>query len=202
MQGLGLQERKLVRLFVRRERYGRFYSCLVYLPRERYRREMRVAVQEILADALGAIDVVFETHFSESILARIYFVIITPPCSTPEYDIDDLEARIVAATTTWLDGLHDALFAQVDEALATRYLKDYAGAFPSGFQDDFHPRIAVNDIQRIERLRERGGLALHLYHPLADRDDTVHIRLYALGDSVPLSEVIPVLRARVREVLP
>jgi glutamate dehydrogenase len=38
---LNLQERQRVRLFIRRERYGRFYSCLVYMPRERFNTENR-----------------------------------------------------------------------------------------------------------------------------------------------------------------
>ncbi|MEP6510837.1 MAG: NAD-glutamate dehydrogenase, partial [Dokdonella sp.] len=33
---LALRERPRTRLFVRRDKYGRFYSCLVYLPRDRF----------------------------------------------------------------------------------------------------------------------------------------------------------------------
>ena len=190
---LGLQERQRTRLFVVRDPLHRFYSCLVYLPRERYSLEVRTAVQQILVEALQGVDVVFETHFSESILARIFYFVVSRPGSTVEYDIEDLQRRIVAVTTSWSDGLREALNSQVDEVLATRYLAEYGAAFTSSYRDDFHPRIAVGDIQRIEQIREHGRIGVHIYHPLVESPDQVHVRLYALAQPVPLSQVIPVL---------
>ncbi|MCB1772618.1 MAG: NAD-glutamate dehydrogenase [Gammaproteobacteria bacterium] len=190
---LSLQERQRTRLFIVRDPFRRFYTCLVYLPRERYSREVRIAVQGILVEALGGTDVVFETQFSESILARINFVIRTPVGVEPGYDIGELEGRVLEVTTTWQDGLRSALLAQVDEAMAARYLADYGQGFPGGYREDYHPRIAVNDIQRIERVRGTGHLGVHLYQPIIDSGDQVHVRLYSLGRPVPLSQAIPVL---------
>ncbi len=190
---LGLQERQRTRLFILRDPFKRFFTCLVYLPRERYSREVRIAIQNILIEVLGGTDVVFETQFSESILARVYFVVRVPVGSEPEYEIDDLEARVVEVATTWLDGLRSALFAQVDEVVAARYLHEYGQAFPGGYREDFHPRIAVNDIQRIEQVRSSGELDLHLYHPMTERPDQLHVRVYAPGEGVSLSQVIPML---------
>src|SRR3546814_2846824 len=36
-----LRERAQLKLFMRRDRYGRFFSCMVFMPRERYSRELR-----------------------------------------------------------------------------------------------------------------------------------------------------------------
>ena len=46
---LHLGERRRVRLFVRRDVFGRFLSCLVFIPRERFNTENRRKIQEILA---------------------------------------------------------------------------------------------------------------------------------------------------------
>ena len=161
--------------------------------RQRYSREVRLAIQNILVEALGGTDVVFETQFSESILARIHYVIRIPVGLEPSYDIDELESRVVEVATTWQDGLRKALFSQIEEALAARYLQDYAHSFPGGYREDCHPRIAVDDIERIERIRGSGHLALHLYHPIVESGDQMHVRLYSPARPVPLSEVIPVL---------
>jgi glutamate dehydrogenase len=190
---LGLQERQRTRLFIVQDPFRRFYTCLVYLPRERYSREVRIAVQNILAEALGGTDVVYDTQFSESILARVYYVVRVPVGSEPDYDIEDLERQVVEVTTTWQDGLRTALFSEVAEPLATSYLSDYADGFPGGYREDCHPRIAVKDIQRIERIREDVQLTLHLYHPIAESPHQVNVRIYSLGDAVPLSQVIPIL---------
>src|SRR5215467_11802496 len=45
---LKLRERMQTRLFVRKDVYGRYDSCLVYLSRDRYNTKARLAVQEIL----------------------------------------------------------------------------------------------------------------------------------------------------------
>ncbi len=50
---LHLGERRRVRLFVRRDVFGRFLSCLVFIPRERFNTENRRKVQEILQEAFG-----------------------------------------------------------------------------------------------------------------------------------------------------
>ena len=52
MAVLGLAERKQVRLFLRPDAYGRYVSCLVYLPRDRYTTQVRLRAQEILRTRL------------------------------------------------------------------------------------------------------------------------------------------------------
>ena len=42
---LGLQERVRSKLFLRRDRYGRFFSALVYIPRDRFNTEVRTRIE-------------------------------------------------------------------------------------------------------------------------------------------------------------
>src|SRR5918997_860657 len=51
---LELGERQRVRLFLRTDRYERFVSCLVYLPRDRFNTANRTKIGEILQTAFGA----------------------------------------------------------------------------------------------------------------------------------------------------
>ena len=46
-----LQERRRTRLFMRTDEYGRFVSCLVYLPRDRYTTAVRLKMEDILRAA-------------------------------------------------------------------------------------------------------------------------------------------------------
>ena len=88
---LHLQERQKIRLFLRRDPFARFVSCLVYVPRERYNTEIRRRFQDILQQALGGTEVEFQAQFSESILARIQFIVRTPD-GIPA-DVDRRRAR-------------------------------------------------------------------------------------------------------------
>src|SRR5262249_22091810 len=48
-----LQERRRTRLFMRTDEYGRFVSCLVFLPRDRYTTAVRLKMEDILLSAFG-----------------------------------------------------------------------------------------------------------------------------------------------------
>ena len=76
---LHLQERPRVRLFVRRDPYGRFLSCLVFVPRDRYNTDLRERMQAILREAVNAFEVDFNVSLAESPLARIHFMARTRP---------------------------------------------------------------------------------------------------------------------------
>ena len=50
---LRLRERRQLKLFLRKDLYGRFMSCMVYLPRDRYTTKIRLRIQEILRSAFN-----------------------------------------------------------------------------------------------------------------------------------------------------
>ncbi len=72
---LHLQERQKIKIFIRRDVYGRYFSCLIYVPREIFSAQLRNKMQDILMRSLGGISVTFKTQLSESVLARIHFII-------------------------------------------------------------------------------------------------------------------------------
>ena len=73
-----LKERRQVRLFVRRDPYGRYLSCLVYLPRDRYTTAVRNQMQDILLERLGGASIDYTARVTESVLARLHFVVRMP----------------------------------------------------------------------------------------------------------------------------
>src|SRR3954449_10476377 len=95
---LELGERQRVRLFMRTDRYQRFVSCLVFLPRDRFNTANRVKIASILGDALGAETVDWGLRLTEWVLVRINYTLRVPAGEVPPYDVAELEARIVEAT--------------------------------------------------------------------------------------------------------
>jgi glutamate dehydrogenase len=178
---------------VRRDTYERFFSCLVYVPRDRYNTDIRQRMQEILQSALGGENAVFDVRLSESVLARLHFIIYTAPGAVPDYDVDEIEALLVEATRSWTDNLHDALVEQCGEEHGNELFHAYREAFPPGYRDDYLARTAVIDIRRIEGLSSENDLGMSLYHPLEAPEDFLRFRLYRLGAQISLSEVMPLL---------
>ncbi len=190
---LGLQERFRTQLFMFKDTFNRFFSILVYLPKERYNRELRLRIQKLLVDELRGIEVEFDTRFSESTLARLRFIIHISSDAPVEYNQARLESRIIEATRTWQDDLRKALLEKYGEADTARYLKNYLSAFPGGYREDYFPRTAAVDIARIEQSRKHGKLGMYFYHPIIESPNRAHFRLYSLDHPVPLSEAIPIL---------
>ena len=190
---LRLGERRRVKLFVRRDAFGRFLSCLVYLPRERFDTENRRRIQEILQDAFSGVSVDYTTRVSESVLARLHFVVYTEAGAVPAYDVAEIESRLAAATRAWADDLRDALSDQLGEERAGLLYERYGEAFPGAYREDFSAAQAVLDINRIERLDPDGDLGMSLYVPLASSLDHLAFKLVRSGAPLLLSDVLPLL---------
>lgn len=192
---LHLQERQRIKLFMRRDIYGRYFSCLVYVPREIFNSQLRNKMQLILLQDLDGQSVTFETQFSESVLARIHFIIRVNPNSQIHYDPKVLEAKLVESARTWNDDLYSALNTQYGEEKANALFKVYENAFPASYKEIFSAQVAVIDIQHIEILRAdiQDKLEMSLYRPIEDTADSFRFKLFRYNKAIPLSDVVPIL---------
>ena len=188
-----IQERRQTRLFVRRDAYGKFVNCLVYMPRDRYNTRQRQAIQRILMQAFEAEECEFNTQFTESVLVRVYFVMRVAGSAGEERDIAEIEEQIVQATLTWKERLRVRLLEEFGEEQGEQTLRDLGAGFAPGYRDDFDPRVAVVDIHHILALAAGARLAMNLYRQLEERDDHLKLRLYHAEDPLPLSDVLPIL---------
>ncbi|MET0764618.1 MAG: NAD-glutamate dehydrogenase [Blastococcus sp.] len=190
---LDIQDRQRLRLLVRRDMFGRFMSCLVYLPRDRLTTTLRTRFEDILQAAFQGTSTQYATQVSESVLARLHITVQTEPGTVPEYDVAELEARLVAAMRSWSDDLYDALVDQFGEEHGVDLHARYADAFPAAYRQDTSAAAAVVDIGRLEGLGGGDDLGMHLYRPLEAAPGTLRFKLFRRGESVTLSDVLPLL---------
>ncbi|WP_407552635.1 NAD-glutamate dehydrogenase [Streptomyces sp. Pv4-95] len=194
---LYLQERRRLRLYLRQDEYGRYYSALVYLPRDRYTTGVRLRLIDILKEELGGTNVDFTAWNTESILSRLHFVIrVEPGASLPDLtdsDVDRIESRLVEAARSWADGFSEALNAEVGEERAAELARRYGHAFPEGYKADNSPRSAVADIQHLEKLTGATGqdFSVSLYEPVGAGPGERRFKIYRRGEPVSLSRVLP-----------
>ena len=188
-----IHERRRTRVFLRRDRYGLFYTCLVYMPRDVYNTQVRVRIQDLLKRTLGAEDAPFDAYFSESILVRLQFIIRVPPGTSEPVDIEDLQRAIIELTRDWAQDLRHALVHERGEAEGRRLIERYLDALPVGYRDNRSPRAAVADIEDMERLSAQRNLTMRLYRGPEDPEDMFFLRVFHLGEPLPLSDLVPVL---------
>ncbi|WP_431953899.1 NAD-glutamate dehydrogenase [Actinacidiphila sp. bgisy167] len=201
---LYLQERRRLRLFLRQDEYGRYFSALVYLPRDRYTTGVRLRLTEILKEELNGVTADFTAWNTESVLSRLHFVVrVAPGTELPhltDRDIERIENRLADAARSWADGFAEALVSECGEERAAELTRRYAHAFPDGYRADFTPRAAVADLQHLERLRGE-DFCLSLYEPVGAAPDERRFKIYRTGAPVSLSAVLPVLQRLGVEVI-
>jgi len=190
---LHLGERQRFRLFVRRDPFERFLSCLIYAPRENYTTELRQKWQAILTQAFDGSSSEFNAHLSESVLARILITVRTTPGKIPSFNVRELEARLAAVARRWTDDLKQALIEVAGEAPGNDLARQFGAAFPAAYREDFTGRAAVPDIRMMAKLKPAEPLGMSLYRPLEAAPGTLRFKLYHLGSPVTLSDSLPML---------
>lgn len=190
---LHLQERRRIRLFVRKDTYGRFLSCLVYVPRDNFTTDLVKRMQDILVKTFHGSDVTFTTYFSESILARIHFVIRINPRHSLEYDIKELEKKLSKVGESWQDEFYKYVIEYFGEEFGNDIFSRYQYAFSSGYREEFLPQQAVYDVEHIEKLSQSSQLGMSIYRPHGVEKDIIRFKLFHPDFTVPLSDALPML---------
>ena len=190
-----MQDRDMLRLFVRRDPFGRFFSCMVYVSKERYNTELRRQTQRIFKQYFGCDqDVEFTTYFSESPLARTHYIVRVDDNSM-EVNVNKIERNLMEASTSWDDRLSEAIIANFGESKGLPLSKEYMRAFPRSYKEDMMPGSAVADIERMENLNETHRLGMLFYRPQEEQTNSkaVRLKLYHRAEPIHLSDVMPML---------
>ena len=183
-----------MRLFVRRDTFERFVSCLVFLPRDRFNTANRRAHRARSCARRSARELDDWTlRAAESVLVRIHYLAAPSRASCPTSTTREIEARLVEATRSWDDDLEAALIEEHGEeagdgaAPPLRRRVPGRPTAPTGCA-----RSAVADISRIEQLRRRRR----------PRPDALPAARGARRRRCAASSTAPAGRWRSRDVLP
>ncbi|KZB84102.1 NAD-glutamate dehydrogenase [Amycolatopsis regifaucium] len=210
-----LSDRRRLRLFLRRDPYGRFYSCLVYLPRDRYTTRSRLAMQEVLLEELEGTQLEYSARIGETVLAQVHFIVHTDPSQRSEPDTLRIQERLNEAVRSWDDRMVEAILAErreragdsgvaiglLGEESAGEQGQRFAAVFPEGYKEDFSALEALADLRALESLTDEGDLSMSFYLPADAEAGERRFKLYLRGEGVTLSKVLPVLQRMGVEVV-
>src|SRR5712691_3197087 len=196
---LRLSERKQTRLFLRRDRYGRYMSCLVYLPRDRYTTKVRLRAQDILREALHGVSVDYSATVGDSALARLYVVIRGEPGRpVPRVDAAALERKLAEAVRSWDEDLAAEAVRVLGEERASTLLDLCGARIPETYKADVTAADAVDDLSTMLGLRESGS---EFAVRLVEHPERWTLVVYRSGTPITLSEVLPQLQHMGLEVV-
>ena len=188
-----MQERRKIRMFARRDLYGRFISCLVYVPKELFNTQLRSEIQKVLIEKFSALESSFSTLFTDSVLARIHFMLKINPLEKREYDFKEIEKKIISVGRNWVDDLKEGLFDAFGEETSNKLIAVYQDAFPAGYREQFSARTALADIKHIQNLSEKMPMTMNFYRPVGEIADRLRLKIYNFDETIALSDVVPIL---------
>ncbi len=191
---VNLYERQRVRVFLRRDTFGRFYSALVFVPRDRYNTQVRERIESVIKQQLHATTIESQVQLSDSALARVHMIIRVPGDSRASVDADTLEPLIAETVRTWSDRLRAALIETRGELEGRQLADRFANAYPAAYEEDVSIPVALADMNQLgEVMADPDRIAMRLAADPAAAAETIHLRLFRSASPIALSQALPIL---------
>ncbi|MEX6725527.1 NAD-glutamate dehydrogenase [Parapedomonas caeni] len=190
---LSLLDRPRPRLFVRRDPFERFISVLVYIPRDSYRSDIRETIGRMLSRTLNARLSLFSVKLGDDGIARVHYILGTIPGDVPAVGEDELNHHLRALVQGWDEQLEAALEAEVGVQRAVRLRLSHGKVLSASYRAQFSPADAARDIVHLAGLANEQDRAVQLYRREDDPHHRLRLKIYRLGQVIPLSECVPVL---------
>jgi glutamate dehydrogenase len=193
MEILSLTERPRLKAIPRLDRFDRFVSVLVFIPKDRYDTSVRRRVGAYLADVYkGRLSAAYPAY-PEGPLARTHFIIGRDDGETPAVPRSEIEAAIAAIVRTWSDDLETALAKGTSADVAHARQARYRAAFGAAYREAFTVEDALEDIAIMDRLNTERPRAVDFYRKRGDDLTRANLKVFALNVPMPLSERVPLL---------
>ena len=191
---LNLQDRRRVKFFLRRDPFRRFFSCIIFIPREQYTTAVRHRVEEILLEEFDGIAADTSVQIMESPLARMHTIVRIGGEERKKINVDQIERRIAATVVSWRDKLREQLIEKFGQDEGFALFREYGESFRPAYETDTTPKIACLDVKRIDGLlKGEHDDFLLLHRPEGTPDGTLHFRTFRKNEPLPLSGVLPIL---------
>lgn len=192
---LQLNERPRVRVLSRIDRFDRFVSCLVFVPRERYSTDIRIKIGQWLAEQYQGRVSAWYVSYPEGPLARVHFILGRAQGDTPPIAQEVLEEGVAAIVRTWADSFRSAVRASQDSVRSALLLARYSEAFTGAYREAFSGEAALGDALAMERLGDGKALELAFRAREGSDDRQIDLKLYHIGSPIALSDRMPIIEA-------
>jgi glutamate dehydrogenase len=190
---LQLGERQRVRVLSRVDKFDRFVSVLVYVPRERYSSDVRVGIGNYLRDIYNGRLSAWHSAYPEGSLARVHYIIGRSKGQTPQPPQSELEAAVADIIRTWQDKIAKELQHAFDPIRSRLLSARYGHAFSAAYRESFTVSAAIADISILEDLSPSSPTAITFYRNSTDAEQRVALKLFNLNASIHLSQRVPML---------
>ncbi|WP_372763643.1 NAD-glutamate dehydrogenase [Litorivivens sp.] len=189
---LAIEEHNRVRVFSRSDPFHRYYSILVYIPREYYSQAVREKIQNVVSTVLNAASCEFNIYFTDSRMARLHLIVRMQPESPQRVDGKALEELISGITESWHSKLKSQLLEKYSRKEAVSIYRYYHEGFSPSYMAKTDVAKALTDIEHLERLHHsESPVSVRLHRDISRLENRVELRCYFKTHPLPLSDIQP-----------
>lgn len=189
-----LHEHPRLRVLVRIDKFDRFASIIVFVPRDCFSTDTSKKIGDYLARSYDGRVSAVHPAFLTGVLVRVHYIIgRSDEGRAPLIQTHQLETDIIELIRGWKDKLLAALAYSTETQPAHHLQQKYANAFSPAYQDLFDASTALDDIRIIEHLNDKERLAVAFMDCADENGNRVSFKLYSLGSPIALSDRVPIL---------
>ena len=189
---VAMSGRPLVRFFARNDKFERFVSCLIFIPRDNFNTYVKSKIHDLLENYYDGEILSSYIQVTDSNLTRLQIIVRTDE-GIADVDYSLIESKLVKISASWVDDFRRYINDSFDRKDAKEIINNYQNAFSVSYTHKFSIEAALYDIEFISKAINSGnGLAFSLYKSKMV-EDAVEIKIYSTEDNLQLSNMMPVL---------
>jgi glutamate dehydrogenase len=189
---VAIEEQNRVRVFSRTDPFQRYYSILVYIPREQYSQHVREKIQTLISTTLNADSSDFAIYFTDNRMARLHLIVQIRTEEAKNLDTAALEEMISGVTESWIEKLKSMLYTNYPRKTAQGLFLHYGEAFTAAYIAKTNIDKAAADIEQFEQLQKSSNsLAVKIFRDASRPDERVELRCYFKDQPLPLADILP-----------
>ena len=190
LTAMSLADRPRPKLLMLTGALQRHLYAFVWLPREQLTTARRLAIADMISQAVGAPVSTWTVDVGDDELALLRFTLgVDPAIKLP--DVDRLDMQLVEMVRGWSPAVEGELVDQAGSGRGARLALTYLQAIPDDYRARTSAAEAARDIIRLSALNGPEDRGVRLV--ACDAEGDLRLKIYRCGGFVPLSEAVPVL---------
>ncbi|MFZ9993196.1 MAG: NAD-glutamate dehydrogenase [Steroidobacteraceae bacterium] len=188
---VNLYDRSTTRTLLRFDAVGDFWTCLIFIPRDRYNTEVRLRIENLLKAALQAAQIDSQTQLTSAGHARLQLTLRGALRTLGRAERVTLESAISEAALTWLDRLERGIDADYPAVQAAELKRRHGSRFSASYQNDIDIKTALCDLAAMESLSATEHSDWRIVR--TENCDRMHLELRVVshGEPLPIADLMP-----------
>lgn len=186
--------RNKIKFFARKDKFGRFISCLVFMPKDRGNAELRARVRKYIAKRYNGEIADNFVQITELNLVRLQIIIRVNDKNTALQELA-IEKEITELAKPWSESLREEIQAQHPGKTGNELFKKYRESFSVSYINRFNARRAALDVATIDKAINNDQVLFKLYKSSQEEPEIAELKIYSPQKELYLSDVMPVLES-------